>query len=382
MEDNFFKKFNLDTLLENSYVNWCGVPLEKTPQGRTEYLNKVKFNSYFVWLQKSLQALYNIDEPLSAGNWDTFSHKIENAHKDENYHINVLRQKCKYHKVLLDAYRRPGSDNGHPDIFSPVFRINMFLFGYSPDVKDHNGNNSLSIYNNNKAIHDIDEYISFMKEIIIRKKQEGCVALKSAIAYDRDLNFMETPRHKAQKALNCNECTRTEDDIRAFQDYVFFKICELAAELDLPIQCHTGLGQLKGTNAMLMHEVIKKNPETKFILFHCSYPWLDDINGLLHVHANVYPDLCWLPIISTSAAQRMLHELIEVGTSDKVCWGCDTWTSEESYGALLAVRYVLADVLGSKVKTGYFSLNDAKTVVDNVLYNNAACLYKLSQPCH
>jgi len=258
----------------------------------------------------------------------------------------------------------------------------MFLFGYSPDVKDHNGNNSLSIYNNNKAIHDIDEYISFMKEIIIRKKQEGCVALKSAIAYDRDLNFMETPRHKAQKALNCNECTRTEDDIRAFQDYVFFKICELAAELDLPIQCHTGLGQLKGTNAMLMHEVIKKNPETKFILFHCSYPWLDDINGLLHVHANVYPDLCWLPIISTSAAQRMLHELIEVGTSDKVCWGCDTWTSEESYGALLAVRYVLADVLGSKVKTGYFSLNDAKTVVDNVLYNNAACLYKLSQPCH
>jgi predicted TIM-barrel fold metal-dependent hydrolase len=145
----------------------------------------------------------------------------------------------------------------------------------------------------------------------------------------------------------------------------------------MPIQCHTGLGRLKGTNAMAMEEVISKNPATKFVLFHCSYPWLDDINGLLHNYGNVYPDLCWLPLISTSAAVRMLHEMIEVGTSDKICWGCDTWTSEESYGALLALRFVLAKVLKEKIEDGYLCLSDARYIVDNIMYNNAARLYSL-----
>lgn len=86
----------------------------------------------------------------------------------------------------------------------------------------------------------------------------------------------------------------------------------MAAQLKLPIQCHTGMGQLTGTNAMAMKEVIESNPETKFVIFHCSYPWMDDVNALLRTYKNVYPDLCWLSMLSTSAAIRMFRELIEV----------------------------------------------------------------------
>ncbi len=124
-----------------------------------------------------------------------------------------------------------------------------------------------------------------------------------------------------------------------------------------------------------MKDTIAKHPDTRFILFHCNYPWTADINSLLHQYRNVYPDLCWLPILSTSSAQRILHDLIEVGTADKVCWGCDTWTSEESYGALLAFRHVLASVLESKVQQQYFSSGDAMRIIDNIMYNNAAALY-------
>lgn len=170
---------------------------------------------------------------------------------------------------------------------------------------------------------------------------------------------------------------RTQEDIKAYQDYIFTSICKIAAEQGLPFQCHTGMGQLTGTNAMSMKRVIQSNPETKFVIFHCSYPWTDDVNALLRTYDNVYPDLCWLPILSTSTAIGMLHELIEGGTSDKVCWGCDTWTSEESYGTLLAFRFVLTKVLGEKVKDGYFSLNYAKDIIDNIMYNNAAKLYGL-----
>jgi hypothetical protein len=375
LQDLSFQDFNLESILRQCYVGWLGVPFGSTYEERKDYLDRVRYNSYFVWLQWSLQDLYKINEPLSPENWDMYSQKIAQAHKNQNKHMELLKEKCRYDKVILDTFWEPGSNNGHPDIFTPTFRINMFLFGYSKEARDHNGNNPYLAYG--KHYIDIDEYISFVRECILSKKQSGCVALKNALAYDRELNFSDVSRERAQKALSCSESSRTEEDIKAFQDYVFFRICETAAELNMPIQCHTGLGRLKWTNAMAMEEVISKNPATKFVLFHCSYPWLDDINGLLHNYGNVYPDLCWLPLISTSAAVRMLHEMIEVGTSDKICWGCDTWTSEESYGALLALRFILAKVLKEKIEDGYLCLSDARYIVDNIMYNNAARLYSL-----
>ena len=186
-------------------------------------------------------------------------------------------------------------------------------------------------------------------------------------------------KEKAGKVFRLGPDEITKEDIANFQNYLFSCVCGLAAEFSLPLQCHTGLGQLTNTRAMALKETIEANPQTKFVLFHCSYPWMDDISGLLHVYPNVYPDLCWLPILSPTAAQRMLHELIEIGTSDKVCWGCDTWTSEESYGALLAFRSVLTHVLQDKINDGYFSLSDAKQVIDNLMVNNAANLYDFSR---
>lgn len=175
------------------------------------------------------------------------------------------------------------------------------------------------------------DYIDWTRDIVKQKKKEGCVVIKCATAYD------------------------------------------------LVMQCHTGMGQLKNTNAMAMKDVIAGNPKTKFSLFYCGYPWLRDVTALMHLCPNVYPDLCWMPIISPSATKRVLHELIEVVTADKVCWGSDTWTSEESYGAVLAMRYVLTEVLEEKIRENYLLLSDAKEIIDNLLFHNAINLYQLTQ---
>lgn len=171
--------------------------------------------------------------------------------------------------------------------------------------------------------------------------------------------------------------TLSAEEVKAFQDYIFDQICKIAAEMELPIQCHIGLGEINKTNGMQMRDVIQNNKETKFVLFHGGYPWLEDIYGLTHYFRNVYPDLCWLPLISTSAAERMLEELMEISTADKICWGCDTWTSQESFGALLAFRHVLAKVLTKKIAEDYLSISSAKEFIDLVLYSNAKKLYKI-----
>lgn len=373
LQDHIYKAFNLDSVLRQSYVNWNQVPLESTYESRVNFLEKNRYNSYFVWLEKSLQELYHFKEPLTADNWNELSGRIEEAHRDEDYHVSILTEKCQYKKIILDTYWEPGSNNGHPHIFTPTFRIDPFFFGYSPDARDHDGNSPSKLYDN--VPEDLDEYIDFIEKLIIFKKEEGCIALKCAIAYDRGLDFEQVSRDRAYQAVRKDPPRRSKEDIKAYQDYVFINICKMAAQQKLPIQCHTGMGQLIGTNAMALKNLIEGNPDTKFVLFHCSYPWMDDVNGLLRAYDNVYPDLSWLPILSTSAAMRMLHELIEGGTSDKVSWGCDTWTSEESYGALLAFRFVLAMVLGEKVMNSYITIDDAKAIVDNIMYKNPLKLY-------
>ena len=92
-------------------------------------------------------------------------------------------------------------------------------------------------------------------------------------------------------------------------------------------------------------------------------------------YANVYPDLSWVPLISTRAATTLMHELIERSTADRISWGCDTWTPEESYGSLLALCHVLASTLAKKIMDGYFSSEDAFRFIDHLLSDNPHQLY-------
>lgn len=373
LQDQAFQGFNLDKILSQSYVNWNGVPIYPTYESRVDYLKKNRFNSSFVWIHKGIQELYGFTESLSAENWDAISAEISRAYEDKHHHLRVLQDACHYEKVILDTYWEPGSDHGHPEIFAPTFRINSLLFGYSPDAKDHNGHSPKTLYD--YVPKDLDEYVSFIEDVICAKQEQGCVALKCATAYERGLDFEAVSREVASGVLRKPPYEQSPMDVKNFQDYIFEQICQIAAKVALPLQIHTGMGLLAKTRAMELQNVIGRKPDTKFVLFHCSYPWMDDIHGLLRVYPNVYPDLCWLPLLSTSAAIRMLHELIDGGTADKVCWGCDTWTSEESYGALLAIRHVIATVLASKVEEGYFSLEDAFEMADNLLWRNAKRLY-------
>ena len=153
----------------------------------------------------------------------------------------------------------------------------------------------------------------------------------------------------------------------------------MAAELDLPVQIHTGMGQGRKTNAAHLQPAIQNFPTTRFVLLHCSYPWIQDISMLVNKYPNVIPDLSWLPLISTQSATAMLHELIERATLDRVFWGCDTWTAEESFGALLAFRHVLALTLAEKITEGYFTRADALVIIDAILLENPQRFYKLAK---
>ncbi len=365
----------LEKLFRHSYVTWCGMPWDSSPGSRENLFEKIRFNSYFHWTAKALSEIYNLKNPLSADQWEDLSRQIEEAHAQPDHWVQLLTQKCHYEHVVEDAYWDPGSDCHLPGFFTPTFRVNAFFFGYHPEVSDHDGNNALRLYRQGIPIENLSEYVTFLREKILEKKQQGCVALKIPIAYDRGLDFKNVPLAQAVKAFEKLKARREAEDIKTFQDFLFYQTCQVAAELELPIQVHTGMGRLQRSNALWLTQVIRDHPQTKFVILHCSSPWIQDTVALMRSFPNTYPDLSWLPQITSQGARQMIHDAIEAGAGHKLGWGCDTWTPEESYGSLLAFRHVLASALADKVFEGYFSLEDAFLLARQITAENARALY-------
>ncbi|NLF28344.1 MAG: amidohydrolase family protein [Clostridiales bacterium] len=373
LRDHEQHALTLEAVINNSYVSWCGAPIPSADSGADfeRWLNAVRTRGYFVWLEKALTELYGIAEPLDAKSWRAFDEAIRAAHRERDWHLRALRERCNYREIWLDAYWAPGGDNGHPELFRPAYRVNSFFYGYNPAARDHNGNNIQLLHG--RRIADIGEYADFLSGLMRARQASGASTFKCALAYDRSLAFGEASRDEAQRALREGAGAA---DVAKFQDYVMGLVCRTAAELGMPLQIHTGLGRMTGSGAMQLQPLIERNPDTVFLLMHGGYPWVGDIAGLAHVYPNVWADLCWLPLISGTAARRLLHELIDVCNADRVIWGCDAWTSEESFGARLAFLDALSRVLAERVESGLLREGDAWRYAEGIMHRNAARLTK------
>ena len=60
-----------------------------------------------------------------------------------------------------------------------------------------------------------------------------------------------------------------------------------------------------------------------------------------------------------------------------MAFGGDFHNVEGTFGHLLMAREILSRVLTEKVRTGYFSEEEAKTAAKRILYDNAMELYRL-----
>jgi hypothetical protein len=330
-----------------------------------------------VWLEKGLRQVYGFEGKITAGRWEEISACIAEHHRDPAAHIRILRQHGRYRWAIEDCYWDYGSAVGHPELFSPTVRTDQFVTCFHPDMRDHDAMNPFVNYPDAPRT-DFEHFLSFVTELYTRMREAGAVAMKSATAYEIGVDYRDGDRAEAARTF----CTAPKGvgpaERRNYQNTMFNWFCRLAAKLELPFQVHTGLGRLAGSNPMGLQATIERHPDVHFVLFHAGYPWTGEVAGLLHNHPNVSVDMVWAPIISTSAAVRALHEYIEVAqSSDRICWGGDTWVSEEAVGALLAWQHVLATVLAEKVDDGYFDMDEALFLAHKFMYANAERLYHL-----
>ena len=374
LKNSDFENFSLKSVFSCCYLTWLYQCDYDSYDSRKKMMEDMGTNTYFIWLAKSLGKLYNNGEPLNADNWDKIDGKLKEAYNaDPKRHLNILTDICKYESIIIDKYEAPGSDNGVKGLFRPAFRCDSFLCAYIEGVTDENKTNPYE-YSDRKP-KNLTEYIEMMEKTIAAKKKSGCCALKIAIAYERGLDFKKCSLEEAEEAFGNKNAT--EKQKKRFADYVMYELCRISAKHKMPLQIHTGMGIIKKSNAINLRNLIADNPLTTFVIFHCSYPWMDDALALGATFRNVILDMCWLPSLSTSAAIRFLAEALEAVDAARITWGCDTWNSEESFGALLAMRHTLASVLSEKVTADDISMDYAQFVAQNILYSNAKRIYGL-----
>ena len=374
--DDFQRQLTLDRMIEKSYVGWRGLLPGADPSSRAAFLAQCRHSSYFVWLEKGIQRVHGFDEKITAENWDEISARISRTHAaNPTAHIDILRNVGRYRRAVQDTYWAYGSDIGHPELFSPTMRTDMFVRCFHPDVLDHDDNNPFVHYPDAPR-EDFADYLDFLQVLITRWRGAGAVAMKSASAYERSLAYGAGDRTAAAAVFGRAPETVSAQGRAAYEEFMFNWFCELAVKLDVPFQIHTGLGQLTGSRPLLLESTLARYPQLHFVLFHMGYPWYHEIAGLAHNYRNVSIDMVWGPIISPSAAVAALHQYLEVArSSDLIAWGSDTWTSEDSVGALLAWQYVVATVLAQKVDDGYFDMAEAEVLAHKLMYRNAARIY-------
>lgn len=398
LPDDLQKDMSLDKLLYHSYLSWYtdsgnspkpypdyrkkyhlpqDHPGNNTALGREIFLDQFGSNTYWVWLEKGIQAIYRLEGKISAENWDEISHKISDCYKDPVHHLRVLGETGRYLRAIQDSYWNYASDLGHPELFSPTLRTDMFIMSSHESILDADQNSPFTVYPDAPG-NNFDDYLAFVRALFEDWRNGGAVAMKCAVAYERLIQFNNASKKRAGEIFGKPVGQISAQDRLAYGDFMFNWFCALAKQLDLPFQIHTGLGDLSGSNPMLLVPAIERHPGTRFVLFHAGFPWQAEMAGIAHNYRNVIVDMVWVPLISTSAAITGLNTFLDVTTSDAIGWGGDTWTSEEAVGAALAWKHVVKTVLSERIDRGFLDLRQARNLAERLLFKNNAELYGFS----
>ena len=392
-ETLYDREVGLLKLLEQSYAGWTqarpyplspddepfALPPERpcTWKDVACYVDGSGSNAFVTSLVSALAELYGLgDDGITEDSWEELDHEIRRRHGNPGWVDDVIARAGierivtdPFSNILLDARASLGPR------YRSVARINCLAVGWHADSHDHNGNSAHGIAAELDAqVDSFDDYLSFLERFVDSLPDRGQVALKSALAYDRDLRFDEPDEGLARRAFGKRRPSPAEQ--KAFGDFVVDRLCALAAERDVPMQMHLGTALIRGSHPMFAAGLVERHPGTRFLLMHLGYPWSRDLLGMAFVYRNIWLDLTWSFLLSPSHFKLALHEAIEILPDEsRLMLGGDAWHVEESYGALALGRRLIGEVLHERLQARFLSEEGSRRLARRILHGNARAFF-------
>lgn len=317
------------------------------------------------------------DDELNDDNWQPLNQKIKESTADPNWYNHVTREICKLETQVKNI---PWFQEWEPQYFTAILRMEPALDLCNPKTRE-----SLESYLD-EGFSDLSALKDGLRKLIEKYRKKGAVGIKLAHAYQRTLSSENVPYEKAssvyKKALKGEEIT--PEEVKAFQDYIIYYLTDLADELNLVFQIHTGVqttwGNIPDSNPLHLIPLIRNHPSTRFDLFHAGYPYSREIGMLGKHYPNVWLNMAWMYVITMEGSRQSLSEWIDLVPGDRILgFGSDVHFPEFVYGHLMMARSCIADILSEKVNRDFISEEVAIDLVNKMLRENAVELYSLSK---
>jgi hypothetical protein len=375
----------LRSIWAGSYYTWIN-PLSPWPQGKpfADWWSKAKNDfadaratSFYRYLLPAFQDLYGVDfETMSDREAEQLNDRIFQNYQSDKWLEHVITERANIELMLIDPYWARFKFERTYRFGVPVLNVTTMVDGYHEssfasqlDSPYHFARES------GKEVRSLDDYLLALDAIFQKAAGADAVCLKTTLAYQRTLQFENVPRERAEKQFGRSKEQLTTQEIKDFQDFIMWRLCELSAKYNLPFQIHTGQARIQGSNPMLLVDLIAANPKTKFILFHGGFPWVGETGVIAMRHKNVWIDSVWLPQLSYTMAKRAYQEWLEMMPSDRIMWGADTVQAEGIYAATVWTRQCLSEALAEKVDRGELKEEQAIKIGQQILRENALKLF-------
>lgn len=377
---------DLFTLWQRSYYTGINPLTQREPDqpfelwwamARNDFAN-ARATSFYRYQLPAIQDLYGVDfDRVSDAQARELDRRIVDNYRDPRWLYHVITERANIELMLVDPFWAHLDHQPDYPFTVLVLNVDPLVRGFHPSEPSNPHDDPYRFAREHGIrVESLDDYLVLIDRLIADAKSRGAVCLKQVLAYARTLEFRQVTRQRAAQVFGRPRRELKPEDLRDFEDFIMWRLVELAAKHDLPIQIHTGHGRIQGSNPMLLVDLIAANPETKFVLFHGGFPWVGETGVIVMRHAShVWLDSVWLPTLSYTMAKRAFHEWLEMMPSDRILWGSDCQHAEGVYGATEFTRRCLAEVLAEKVDRGQLLEEHAERIGRQILRDNALALF-------
>jgi uncharacterized protein len=182
------------------------------------------------------------------------------------------------------------------------------------------------------------EVLSAAETALRQAPERGYVGLKTIIAYRTGLRVDPGATLKdADASLRTTKELPTRLRGKALRDLLCRQALGWAAELNLPVQFHTGFGdseiRLSEANPLGLEELLS-TPEgaaATVVLIHGSYPWHEELAYLALVRPNVHAEISLFNLFAPATISARLERVLELAPSSRVLFGTDGHGAPETY---------------------------------------------------
>lgn len=322
------------------------------------------------------QELFGLqDEELTDENWAAVNEQIHQRSQDPNWYDHVTREVC---RLATQVRNIPWFEDWEPEYFTAVLRM-------EPALELHRrGTRERLEKHLDRSLTDLETLKRALADLTEEYRQRGAVGIKLAHAYGRTLDSqpvsVSTADRIFERALQGDELGW--DSIKQFQDHLIFFLAELAGDMGLVFQIHTGVqsnwGHIPDSNPLHLLPLLRRYRQTRFDLFHAGYPFSREMGMLGKHYPNVWLNMCWMYVIAMEGSRQTLSEWIDLVPAERLLgFGSDVGWPEMIYAHLVMARSCIADVLATKVERDFLSRTAARDLAQMMLVDNPTQLYGL-----